>query len=304
MKKIFIFLSILSTSLMIQGCQISNTYDIITTLFPQYDIVSAIVKDDLTVHNLLPFGLSPHGFEITSNDRVLIETSNLFIYTSDELETWASALTLNNTVLNLELEVDETHHEHDDEHDVHFWTNPHTLEDMVLVILDHLIELYPEFTETFTTRANAYIETLETYSDDLKLFLSDYSDADITLYIAGHNAMAEFGTYFGISIESLFPDFIPDAELTSNELSTFIKSIKDNAIRAFFVEPLFDTLPLAANTIVENLSNENYDVTFYELHQFHNISSNDYNNNVTLFDLFEQNIIHLKNVIQLNYGTR
>ena len=175
---------------------------------------------------------------------------------------------------------------------------------MVLVILTYLIEIYPSFTDTFTERATTYIEALELYAEDFKLFLENYVQDEITLYIAGHNAMAEFGTYFGIEIISLFPDFIPDAELTSIELTTFIKSIQDNSIRAFFIEPLFDTLPLAANTIVNNLYNENYDVSFYELHQFHNISAEDFNNQVTLFDLFEQNIMHLKNVIQLNYGTR
>lgn len=319
MKKIMILTSLLIMSFVIASCQETERYDIITTLLPQYDMAKYISGDDLTVHNILPFGTSPHAFEITSKDRQMIETSSLFIYTSDTLENWVNDITFDITVsLNLELELhiehdhhddehddhDDEHDDHDDEHDVHYWTNPETMKEMVTVILDHLIEIKPELASTFTLRAESYITQLNRYIDELKLFLETYASDDVHLYIAGHNAMAEFGEYFNIEIISLFPDFIPDAELSSLEISKFISELNEHQVKAFFIEPLFDSEPIAAQTIKDTLEAQNQLTSYYELHQFHNISAEDFNNNLSLFDIFQKNIENIKLVIELNYGTR
>ncbi len=326
MKKYILVIMLIISTMLLASCQNNDrdVYQIVTTLFPQYDIAKAIVGDEMSVKNVLPFGTDPHSYEITSKDRQYIESSELFIYTSDELENWVDDISLTQTlVLNLELELDLEHHEHaheehdddkhddehddehdDDEHDVHFWTNPHTMEDMVNVILAHLIEIKPLSADLFTENANAYIETLESHVDDLENFLTAYNNDTLTLYIAGHNAMAEFGEYFGLDIVSLFPDFIPDAELSSLELSSFIDALITNNIKAFFIEPVFDQDPLAAITIQSALLEQNQTVSYYELHQFHNISQQDFENNVTLFDIFENNIQNIKLVIEENYGTR
>jgi zinc transport system substrate-binding protein len=316
MKKTIAILLLLFTTFILASCQETESYDVVTTLFPQYDMAKAIAGDDLTVYNLLPFGTSPHSFEITSKDRQMIETSKLFIYTSDDLETWASEIVLSETrILNLEFELDvshdehdEHHDEHDDEHhehdDVHFWTNPETMKHMVEIILEHMIEIKPELETTFTVRAESYLLQLDIYINELHSFFEGYENDDIHLYIAGHNAMADFGAYFHIEIVSLFPDFIPDAELSSLELTTFITELNKQQVKAFFIEPLFDSQPLAAQTIKDALDAQNQPTSFYELHQFHNISASDFKNNLSLFDIFEKNIENIKLVVELNYGTR
>ena len=312
-RKLFTSLLVLSVVIILSSCQESEQYDIVTTLFPQYDMASAIAGDELTVYNILPFGTSPHGFEITSKDRQIIESSSLFIYTSDAIELWATDLSLNDTkILNLEIESeDHLEHAHEDEHaheheheDVHYWTNPDPMRHMVHVILDHIIEIKPELEIVFTSRAESYLDQLTAYDQSLLSFLRLYEDVDLELYIAGHNAMAEFGEHYGIEIISLFPDFIPDAELSSLELTTFTQELIEKGIQAFFIEPVFDVEPLAANTIVNEFSSRNLTISFYELHQFHNISATDFENQLTLFDLFENNIENIKTVVELNYGTR
>ena len=168
MKKNILLIMMILSAMLLASCQNNDrdVYQIVTTLFPQYDIAKAIVKDEMTVKNVLPFGTDPHSFEITSKDRQYIESSELFIYTSDSLENWVKDISLTQTlILNLELELELEHHDHvhedhDEEHDVHFWTNPHTMEDMVSLILAHLIEIKPSLADLFTKNANAYIETL------------------------------------------------------------------------------------------------------------------------------------------------
>lgn len=312
MKKIVIIASMLFTVLTLSSCQKNTEYDIVTTLFPQYDMTRSLIEGtDLTVTNLLPFGSSPHNFELTSKDRQTIYDATLFIYTSDELELWAKNLNPSETqILNLESTLDIIHDEHahedethdEDEHDVHYWTNPHTLEDMLHQIKDTLEDLYPQYVDLFEQNYDMYLSQLESLAAELSDFLISYTNTPITLYIAGHNAMEAFGDYFGFDIVSLFPEFIPDAELTSLEITNFIDAIRTNNIQAFFIEPLFDTEPLAAETIKTTLANQSYTVSYYVLHQFHNISATDFENQLTLFDIFSQNIEHIKEVITLNYG--
>ena len=174
---------------------------------------------------------------------------------------------------------------------------------MVDIILDHLIELYPEHEADFRASAQTYLNTLDVLINDLEDFLSAYN-SDLSLFIAGHNAMEEFGTFFNLEIISLFPNFIPDAELTSLNLTNFISEIKNKNIRSFFIEPTFGSVPLAANTIKNTLANDGYTVNFYELSNFENISQTEFESGVTLFDLFERNIEHIKFVIEANYVTR
>jgi zinc transport system substrate-binding protein len=319
MKKILSIIFIVISGLILSSCQSNTRIDVITTLFPQYDITKAIVGDTLIVENILPFGVSPHGYELTSKDRQKIEDATLLIYTSDELEFWVEDLNFPNTYkLNLELELeshddhdgheDETHDDHEDhedheEHDVHFWTSPSYLIEMVHIILDHLVELFPEYETTFTTSAQTYLDEFDVLVNDLEDFLSLYLN-EITLFIAGHNAMADFGAFFNLEINSLFPNFIPDAELTSLNLTTFISEIREKNITSFFIEPTFGSVPLAANTIKSTLATDGYTISFYELSNFENISQTDYALGIDLLDLFARNIDHIKLVVEANYGTR
>lgn len=326
MKKILSIIVSTISIFILSSCQTRSDVDIVTTLFPQYDITKSIVGDTLVVENVIPFGVSPHSYELTSRDRQKIEDATLLIYTSDDLELWASELNLPNTIkLNLEIELDahhtdddhddhdaqDDHDDHDayddhddhDDYDVHFWTSPNNLIEMVDIILDHLIELYPEHEANFTASAQTYLNTLDVLIKDLQNFLSAYT-SNLSLFIAGHNAMEDFGTFFGLEIVSLFPNFIPDAELTSLNLTSFISEIKDKNIRSFFIEPTFGTVPLAANTIKSTLANDGYTVSFYELSNFENMSQTEFESGVTLLDLFERNIEHIKLVIEANDATR
>lgn len=113
--------------------------EVVATLFPQYDFVKQVGGDKVDVTLLLPPGSESHTYEPTPQDMVLIDQSDLFIYTGKEMEPWAenliSGLKNNINVLDLSKSVDlinvedfeekhenegethEHHHEHDDAED-------------------------------------------------------------------------------------------------------------------------------------------------------------------------------------------
>ena len=61
---------------------------IVTTIFPQYDFTKQIVGDKADVTMLLKPGLESHSYEPTPQDIKTIQSSDLFIYTGGENDTW------------------------------------------------------------------------------------------------------------------------------------------------------------------------------------------------------------------------
>ena len=171
MKKRFIVMMVMLLSLTLAACQ-SKTYDIVVTLFPQYDMVRTIVGEkDLTYTMLLAPGVEAHGYEPTSKQIGLIQASKLFIYTSDELETWANDFTNKGAYINLETLTESVHedahgvveehdHDHEGEHDVHYWVSIHSQVHMVEAVLSLIIELDPENQSYYESNANALIDEL------------------------------------------------------------------------------------------------------------------------------------------------
>lgn len=327
MKK-FVGILLLVISLFgIAGCSTEKTYDIVTTMFPQYDFAQAIVGDKLSVGLILPPGVEVHGFEATSQDMVTIKESKLFIFTSLEIDTWIKdeatiggddTLVLNlsehytlsdhlhdeehdhETTLNGIL-LNETHddddHDHDHEHDdqIHYWVDPTTAIQLIEAILEHIILIDPDNATFYEENAHDYIHELEELHESIDLFFQNELYHEYTFYFAGHNALGAFASRYHFHIESLFPDFKPDADLTSSELSAFINEIKANNVTYLFVEELVE--PKAARTIQEALASEDYTIILKELHGYHNITDTELEAGTTYLDLLERNFEYLKEAL-------
>lgn len=365
-KKLLIIFTLPIMIITLISCVSSTKYDVIATLYPQYDMARYISGDELSVKLILPYGTSPHDFEPTSNEMKMIEDASLILLTSYELEPWLVDLEHDNKE-NLEELIgteytdhddhdgddhddhdgdehdgddhddhdgddhdgdnhddhdgdnhddhdgddhddhnDDNHddHHHHDHADIHYWTRPNAMMAMVREVAELLAHISPENQELFMARKEEYIEKINSFSDELNEFLHEYEDTNIKLFMAGHNAMGEFAEYFGFEIVSLYPDFIPDAELTSQEISNFIELIKENNVLSLFLEPLFEAAPVAAEAISSDLASEGYILEFFELSQFHNISESEASENMTLFEIYRNNIENIKMVIKSNYGER
>jgi zinc transport system substrate-binding protein len=98
-----------------------------------------------------------------------------------------------------------------------------------------------------------------------------------------------------LNIVSLFPDFKPDADLTSNELITFVEAVKTSGISYLFIEELAE--PKAANQVVNELSKQNYALNLLELHGYHNLTKKDMEDGVTYLDLLERNFSNLQTAL-------
>ena len=135
----------------------------------------------------------------------------------------------------------EAAHDHDHSHDhggvdPHIWTSPHNAVHMVEVIAEELGHLDAENADTYTANAAAYSEKLH----ELDAWVSEQMDrvpeADRT-FTSQHAALTYFLEDYDITfVGSVIPSFEDNAEPSAAELDTLIQNIKDQNVKAVFVE--------------------------------------------------------------------
>lgn len=294
-KIIYTLLLALFTSLFLFGCVSTKGADITTTLFPQYDIARYIAGDKLSVSLLTPIGTEVHGYEPSSIDIIDIKASKLFIYTSDQMERWAKDVISKTTnAINLKNHytltpyVDATATD-----DLHYWTDPDTVLQLVLFIRDEIIKIDPQNQDYYEQNAAAYYNDLNAIHVELLNYFENKRGANVFFY--GHNALAPFANRYQLKINSLSDYYKPDQELTPGQKTDLKQKIKDANASYLFIEELIDLK--AVDTFKDDLARDGYSLEILELHGFHNISKDQMQKGVTYIDLLKQNYENLQKAI-------
>lgn len=306
MKKTII--TILLTLILLSGCSNieaeSEKPNVIVTLFPQYDMVRAIAKDKVNLELLLPAGVEPHSYEPTPNTIIRINESDLFVYTSDIMETWISNLftelndqgpivvnSSNGVELITHLEEELSDKEgNEEEYDPHFWLDPLNAKIMAENITSGLIEMDPENADFYQANANIYLSELDKLDQE---FIDLFNRVKLNkLIYGGHFAFGYLSNRFNIEILSPYTGYSPDAEPSVSSLAELINVMQENQIKVIFYEELVD--PKIARTISEQ-TGANIEV----LHGAHNLSLEEMAQGLTYFDVMRSNIEKLK--VALNY---
>lgn len=179
---------------------------IMTTLFPYYDFVRAIVGNNsgIQVKLLVSPGQDDHSFEPTPSDIIQIDNADVFIYNGGSIETWVEEVvsSLNNKsqiqikmmdYIDLENHDDDAQghqdeniyaeHQHDhaeeehnhsgdeEEHeevDEHIWTSPVYAMIFVQEICNKLCEIMPEREDQFKENALNYIKKIEAVDEQFR----------------------------------------------------------------------------------------------------------------------------------------
>lgn len=292
---------VLLTLLFLSACSTesikSDKPNVIVTLFPQYDMVRAIAQDKVNLELLLPSGVEPHSYEPTPNTIIKINESDLFIYTSDIMETWISSLLkqLNNKgpqVINTSIGVEFIQHEddHGEEYDPHFWLDPNNAKIMAKNITEGLIEIDPDNSEFYQTNLNSYINELDKLDQEF-IDLFDHVKLKKIIY-GGHFAFGYLASRFNVEILSPYSGYSPDAEPSVSSLTELMDVMKKNNIKTIFYEELVD--PKIARTISEQTG-----AKIEELNAAHNLTLDEKNQGLSYFDIMRMNIEKLKEA--LNY---
>src|SRR5699024_9377492 len=155
----------------------------VATFYPMYEFTKEVLGDEGEVELLIPAGTEPHDYEPSAQDLAKISDADVFVYNSENFETWVEniedSLSDKNLVIEAADEIElldyattdseddaeEAEDDHDHEHegkDPHVWTDPVMAQKEVAEIAKELSERYPDKKATFEKNAAAYTEKLAT----------------------------------------------------------------------------------------------------------------------------------------------
>lgn len=134
--------------------------------------------------------------------------------------------------------ADDHHHDHGD-YDPHIWQSVHNAEDMVKVIRDTLIEVFPEHADTFRANAAAYIEELEALDDYIKEQVARIPEQRRKL-VTSHGAFDYYTDRYGFTVvgTALGSVTTEGRDPSAGEIAALVDEIRALDIPAIFAETI------------------------------------------------------------------
>lgn len=311
MKRIIVFTVLL---LILSGCQIESFPDngkinVVTTVYPVYNIVEYIGGEYVNVVDIYPPGSDSHTYQLTSNDIRTIADSDLFFYTSDTLEHWASDLAnsaeyetefinitedplfKDNADPSLYGESEHSHHAEDEETshdsiiDPHIWMSPKLLYLMNDVITYHLCLADTEHCPEFTSRSQIVDQQIDIIDQEML----DFASTNQKTIIVAHDAYNYWTIDYGIPIFGLY-GASEDDEPSAKVISTAIELIYTEDINTIY----FEQNDLHNKAIMQVADQTG--VQTNTLNNLETVSSSDFENKTSFIELYERNITALKEI--------
>lgn len=252
MKSALRYLSVLIALLCINsGCidrpspKDHGNISVVTTIQPLGDFVKAVGGDRVDVVVLLPAGAEPHTFEPTPSQMRSIEKADLFVKNGAGLEFWIDKVAARSTRTLDSSEGIELIYLNGTP-DPHIWLSPRSAMIQVDNICRALIEIDPDGRELYERNRNAYMKELESLDEYLRNRLAN---AQGRIFVVDHPAWSYLARDYGlvqIAIEE------GEREPGPKRMATIIKTVKDNGIKAIFVEPEFN--PRLAEVVASEAS--------------------------------------------------
>ncbi|MBP9111186.1 MAG: zinc ABC transporter substrate-binding protein [Polyangiaceae bacterium] len=255
----------------------SGKLEIVTTIFPVYELARRVAGTDAMVSLLVPPNQNEHHFDPTPKEVELVAHAKLGIMVGLGLDTWMEKLikeaapTAHTLVLGShvktrvladenvgEEEAEEAEHagekggdggalhheEHEHEHhagapDPHVWLDPTRAKTMVEAIEAELVAIDPAHADGYHTRAKEFRSSLDTVDQTTKDATSKWSRKG---FVTFHGSFGYFAEHYGLKILAViepFPGSNPSAPYVEKVLSV----IKEKKVPALFREPQLDPKP-------------------------------------------------------------
>lgn len=341
MKRVLIIASLIISIVLVGACGKKVTTEnasastdskkikIVTTIYPEYDWVSNIIKGkeekfDLSI--LMTSGVDLHNFQPSAKDILDIGTADLFIYVGGESDKWADgairqAANKNLKSINLmellrdkvkveelkegmeddehhhdeeegeEHEGEEEHHEEEIEYDEHVWLS---LENAMIVCAD----LKNEISTLDSENANAYENNLTAYLAELKNLNEEYK----VVVNGAKRKLLLFGDRFpfrymfddyGLNYYAAFKGCAAETEASFKTIKFLADKLSEENLP--YVMKIERSNEKIAKAVIENSSKK--DATIETMYSIQAVSSDDMKNGETYLSYMRKNLEVLKKVL-------
>lgn len=286
---------------------------VVATIFPLYDFARNVGGDKVTVTMLLPPASDAHHYELKPNDIVRVSKTDIFLFTSFEMEQWAykiiNAAAEKTNMLAVETGqgasllplssfhehnaerqpgLPETDPEHASRFDPHIWLDFDNAQKMIDNITKAFINKDLKNSEYYKKNAQDYKLKLMDMDQRYRAQLSNCKTR--TILHAGHWAFAYLANRYHLHYLSAY-NISADAEPSPQQILTLIEQVKAQKLKYIYYEDL--TAPKLARTIAEETGAETL-----KLNNGHDISKKDFQAGESFITLMERNLVNLKKGMQ------
>lgn len=278
---------------------------VVTTFYPMYDFAKNVVGDNGEVSVLLDAGQESHGYEPTPQDIAAIADADVFVYNSDEMETWvpsvlesiessdvivveaAEAIAL----FELEEAAEEEHsdEEGEDAHNVdpHVWLDPVYAQEEVAAILAGVLEADEANKESYEANAAAFNEKLAELD---AAYQNAFETAENRTFVVQHAAFGYIARRYELT-EVAVSDVSSDAEPNPAKLAELQQFMIDNQITTVYYSDSASSK--TAQTLAEATG-----ATLEVLSPLEGITDEDQEAGKDYLSVMEENLTALRKVIQ------
>jgi zinc transport system substrate-binding protein len=295
---VLLFLALAGCTPREQAQRPARKLQVVTTLFPLYDMARAIGGESAEVSLLLPPGAEAHSFEPRPGDILRLNSADIFIYTGPFMEPWAESLlkgldTRRLLVVNagsgipLLRQGEEQDHGDGHEHqggDPHIWLDFDNARTMVTTILAGFAAKDPAHDALYRRNASLYQARLEELDRTYRAGLA--SCGTRTIIHGGHFAFGYLAKRYGLRYVSAFPPS-GDSEPNARQMAAMVELIRSTGTGAIYYEELVS--PRLADTLARETGTR-----LLLLNAAHNVNRDDLARGVTFPALMERNLENLR----------
>lgn len=255
MKDIFKITSLLLLLVGISACGREETkkendkLDIVTSFYPMYEFATNVAKDKADVSMLIDGGVETHDYEPSAKDMAKIQNADVFIYNSNEMETWVATVLDNIDTSKVKvieaskgielLEGDEDHGDEEEGHeghshvyDPHVWLNPLLVKEEVTTISKGLIEADQSNKDYYAKNTKDYLSELDQLDEDYHLA---FDGATSRKFVTQHTAFSYLAHQYQLE-QIAISGLSPDQEPTPKELKGIQDLVKEEQIDVIYTE--------------------------------------------------------------------
>lgn len=284
---------------------------VIATLFPIVDFARAIAGDRAEIVPLLPPGAEAHSYSPTPADMMRLSRARLFLYVSDNMETWVpefvadapASLLVRSVAPESEArfgtEAEHEDHDHEGEaheHDAtcghnhlgldpHIWLDSLRAQAMADRIADALAAADPGHVAAYRANATALQARIMELHTEIEQGLADCKTR--TLICGGHFAFGHFAERYGLKHLSPYSGFSPNAQPSPRALAELVRTMREQGTTAIFYEEILD--PKLSRVLADEIG-----ARLLPLHSMHNMTPADIASGATYFSLMRRNLENIR----------
>lgn len=341
MKRILLIVSLIVSIVFVGACGKKVTTEnasasndtkkikIVTTIYPEYDWVSNIIKGkeekfDLSI--LMTSGVDLHNFQPSAKDILDIGTADLFIYVGGESDKWADgairqAANKNLKSINLmellkdkvkveelkegmeeekhhhdeeegeEHEGKEEHHEEEIEYDEHVWLSLNNAMIVCAELEKEIAKLDPQNEKVYGDNLTSYLVELKKLDDEYKNVVSN---AKRKILLFGDRFPFRYLVdEYGLEYYAAFKGCAAETEASFKTIKFLADKLgEENIPYVMKIERSEDKI---ARAVIENSSKK--DATIETMYSIQAVSSDDMKNGETYLSYMRKNLEVLKKVL-------